>query len=79
MKKTIVLSFLLLGIVLGIASLASDSNLPRPRFEEILEEAIANNGHLVEVLHDRETGQEVICIFDKMAAPSCYLTGRSWK
>lgn len=31
-----------------------------------------------EFIHDNETHQEVVCIFGKLDAPSCYLTGRKW-
>lgn len=48
-----------------------------PRFEFIYSQRL-NSSPLyiydIEVLHDKDTGQEVVCINGK----SCYPTGRKW-
>jgi hypothetical protein len=54
---------------------------PRPRFEAVYIEKHPEQGTYVdaiEVWHDKETGQEIVCIEGYRKA-SCYLTGRVWK
>ncbi len=53
----------------------------QPRFEQLLSE---NHGDYakIRVWHDRETGQEFICVYsgvDLGNSVSCFATGRSWK
>lgn len=61
-------------LLMGMAS-AIDSP-PHPRFEEIYSQQL-DNWRNVTVIHDKETGQEVVCYWNR--GPACWLTGRSWK
>jgi hypothetical protein len=76
---------------------------PRPRFQSIHAEILRDDqkipygiaditecrirGLKFNIIHDEETGQEIICISEAssysngglaFAGPSCYLTGRKW-
>jgi hypothetical protein len=80
MKK---IAYVLVAFALGALTMGA---LPRPRFERIyrqtLDSPTPNYGDtmIFDVLHDRETGQETVCIrrvWDNQSV-SCYLTGRTW-
>ena len=73
MKRVLLIILFLVG---GAISQSS-----RPRFERILLEEHDHSTYFV-VIHDKETGQEVVCYksgVDLGFAPSCWLTGRNWK
>lgn len=38
-----------------------------------------HDDHQFEFWHDNETGQEMVCVYNGLATPACYLTGRTWK
>jgi len=88
MRFITLLGLLLLAIVAGDrARAAREANPPRPRFEVVYTEAIPTTGHStvpegVSVLHDRETGHEILCFRDSTdgfkASISCVQTGRAW-
>jgi hypothetical protein len=66
--------------VIGL-SLASQ---PRPRFQYIYGEDMetAPREITLTVIHDAETGQEIVCARSGVSAGysiSCWLTGRNWK
>jgi hypothetical protein len=78
---------------LGIAFLASShasphpqddaySTPPRPRFEKVLDEKHDKDYWTTRfyVWHDRETGQEIVCVYNSYGdgVGGCYLTGRKW-
>lgn len=46
------------------------------RFAIVFEEHL--NSHMIEVWEDKETHQEIVCVYNKMASPSCFLSGRSF-
>ena len=80
-------------IALLLAAAAAGYTLPRPRFEMVYTETAPNyrlgdpinrvgpdvyaNDHFV-VWHDKETGQEIVCLVRTNSSPSCWLTGRKW-
>jgi hypothetical protein len=75
---------LLLVFVMGAVTMAA---LPRPRFERVMFERMPMDSSNIElyftVIHDRESGQEVVCVnvaeYGGNNRPvSCYPTGRSW-
>jgi hypothetical protein len=54
---------------------------PRPRFVEIYHEEKRDdvvNALDFEVIRDKETGQETVCVFSGTRS-GCWLTGRVWK
>ena len=62
---------------------AQDSNLPRPRFVPVMHQDSHyddgfNNSLNFEVIHDKETGQEIVCVFSG-GRSGCWLTGRTWQ
>lgn len=74
------LALLVIGVVAGpVPYPMLEDSMPRPRFEFLLWEDMKGMNASFQVYHDKETGQEIVCVMDKLAAPSCYLTGRSWK
>lgn len=85
MNKNLVVVFVFgtLFVLLEWPSLvkASESH-PRPRFEIIYEQGLNISGYHSElsVIHDKESGQEVVCsIGVGNGSRSCWTTGRSWK
>jgi hypothetical protein len=76
MKKSILIGILLL-------TTASVSENPRPRFETVLKENMSEHDAWMLVLHDKETGQEIVCYehwtYAGGYSPACWLTGRNWK
>lgn len=92
MKKFITTLAILLS--LGVISLALSRspqsaavNVPRPRFTTIYYEPIdrlrgTGADPFLRVIHDGETGQEIVCYINDMDAyrtgASCWLSGRKW-
>lgn len=81
MKRLFVIMGLWVGILL-VLSISSSDNVKagsRPRFEMILDQYHEPKNHSFEVFHDKETGQEIVCVYGGLDMASCYLTGRSWQ
>ncbi len=79
--KIIILGAIGIALVAGIA-IGQHS----PRFELIDEQKVLEPHSYIQldtvftVFHDRDTGQEIVCILrgDSYDSSSCYLTGRRW-
>jgi len=76
MKKWIlvVIAAFIFGLVTAKAS-------QEPRFEILITQRVGNYHDEIKAIHDRETGQEVVCysMFANGPAVSCWFTGRNWK
>lgn len=78
-ELVILLCTLIVGASLGYAALSEQG----PRMIQIGHENVQGGGAdlYVRYLHDRETKQEIVCIFSLThmdGAMSCYPTGRTW-
>lgn len=80
-----ILTLLALVTGIGMGSVIAQN---QPRFEHVytspwIDYIIGGNifrSKAFIVFHDRETGQEIVCVDGSAyAAESCYLTGRKWK
>jgi hypothetical protein len=88
-----VCTFLTLLLLAGYAAFmcasipASSVTPPRPRFEFVYDEVKDDNSFGFVVYHDRETGQEIVCLKDVLdnnfgrriaVSRTCWTTGRTW-
>ena len=84
LQHILVILLVLMCVVCGVLMArgnSRDSTPPRPRFETVYIEKHPEQGTFVdqvEVWHDKETGQEIVCV-EGYRRGSCYLTGRVWK
>lgn len=78
--KSLHLALIGLTLVSGVAI-----GQHQPRFEQVYNQAMKNDSlmgyeTIFTVFHDKDTGQEIVCIMrnSSTASNSCYLTGRKW-
>jgi hypothetical protein len=63
------------SVIPSALAAAEEVKNPRPRFEKLYNEGKFN------VWHDRETGQEIVCVEQygsRDPSNSCWITGRKW-
>ena len=67
-----------LVVIVGICLIATGIAVGQhtPRFEHVITQTVDTPYATLylNVLHDRDTGQEIVCVDHE----SCYLTGRRW-
>jgi hypothetical protein len=79
----LLISTLIVGIYAAVLCFGDDNKQPpRPRFEQILLEDDKSTDYYMKVIHDKETGQEIVCYIQsgnlRDRTVSCWLTGRKW-
>ena len=78
--------YVLLGLILALSSCSNPPGPKKTEKPERFEWISSQNGPgtedaYIEVIHDRETGQEIACYQHHVYvgySPACWLTGRRW-